>query len=293
MINRLKSISIFKDRAFPLACLRHDTHADTGLHRHDFHELVVILAGRGRHVTEIEDYPIGAGDVFLIRGEMAHGYADTQNMTLVNILFDPRRLKLPLAALQDLPGYHVLFRVEPRLRRQGRFRSRLRLEPGDLAEAGTLIARLQDELHETPPGFRFMASTHLMSLIGFLSRCYSQAQHPEVKPLMRFGEVLSYVEENCAGQLTIRELARRAHMSERSLTRMFHRITGLAPMEHVIRVRIARARELLLRGDMRITEAAYECGFNDSNYFSRQFKKVVGMTPRSYRTRGQTAPLNV
>ena len=110
---------------------------------------------------------------------------------------------------------------------------------------------------------------------------------------MRFGEVLSYVEENCAGQLTIRELARRAHMSESSLTRMFHRITGLAPMEHVIRVRIARARELLLRGDMRITEAAYECGFNDSNYFSRQFKKVVGMTPRSYRTRGQTAPLNV
>lgn len=285
MIERLKSAKLFPDRSFPLACLRHDTHADTRLHRHDFHELVVILAGHGRHVTEVEDYPITAGDVFLIRGEMAHGYADTRDMTLVNILFDPRRLKLPLTTLQDLPGYHVLFRVEPRLRQQGRFRSRLRLDHEDLAETGAQIARLQDELEKKDPGFRFMACTHLMALIGFLSRCYSQAQHPEIKPLMRFGEVLSYVEENCTDRLTVRDLAHRAHMSESTLTRMFHRITGCSPLEHIIRVRISRARELLLRGDIRITEVAYECGFNDSNYFSRQFRKVAGMTPRLFRAR--------
>lgn len=289
MINRLKSTQFFKDRAFPLACLRQETHADTVLHRHDFHELVVILAGSGRHVTEIEDYPIGAGDVFMIRGEMAHGYAGTQNMTLVNILFDPRRLKLPLAGLQDLPGFHVLFQVEPHLRRQGRFRSRLRLDPGDLAEAGSMIARLQDELQRGAPGFRFMACTHLMGLIGFLSRCYAQARHPEIKPLMRFGEVLSYVEQNSAARLTVRDLARRAHMSESSLTRMFHRVTGLPPLEHVIRIRMARARDLLLRSDSRITEVAYECGFNDSNYFSRQFKKISGLSPRAFRTRTPAA----
>jgi len=283
MIERLKSSRIFTDRDLPLTCLRHETHADTHLHRHDFHELVVILAGRGRHVTEQEVYPIEAGDVFLVRGEMAHGYADTRAMTLINILFDPRRLKLPLSTLDDLPGYHVLFRVEPRLRERGRFRSRLRLDAADLAEAGNLIARLQDELNARRPGYRFMAATHLMALIGFLSRCYSQAQHPDVKPLMRFGEVLSYVEEHCAERLTVAGLARRAHMSESTLTRLFHRVTGHPPLEHVIRVRIARARELLQRPDLRITEVAFECGFNDSNYFSRQFKAIAGMPPRLYR----------
>ena len=71
----------------------------------------MILTGQGRHVTDAGEYPIQAGDVFLIRDQMAHGYADTRDMTLVNILFDPHRLQLPLSDLRDLPGYLVLFRV--------------------------------------------------------------------------------------------------------------------------------------------------------------------------------------
>ena len=285
MINRLKSARIFDDLTFPLSCRRHDTHSDTKLHRHEFHELVVILAGRGRHVTDGGHYGIEAGDVFLVRGEMAHGYAGTRDMTLVNILFDPRRLKLSLSDLQDLPGYHVLFRVEPRLRAHERFRGRLRLSPQDLAEAGAMIVRLQEELSGRSPGYRFMACLHLMHLIGFLSRCYSHAEHPEVMPLMQFGAVLSHVEQRFAERLTVPQLAAMAHMSESSLTRMFRRVTGRSPLDHVICVRIARARELLLRGDVRVTEAAFQCGFNDGNYFSRQFKKVTGVTPRAFRSR--------
>jgi AraC-like DNA-binding protein len=286
-MQRIKSNDVFADRTFPLACYRHDRHMNSQLHRHEFHELVVIIAGRGRHVTDREEYVIEAGDVFLIRGEMAHGYADARDMTLVNILFDPRRLKLPLSDLRDLPGYHVLFRVEPHLRSQERFRGRLRLSVQELAEAGAMIAQLQDELNRNSPGYRFMACTHLMRLIGFLSRCYSQTEHPEVRPLMQFGEVLSHVERRFAERLTVRQLAHLAHMSESSLTRMFRRVTGRSPLDHVIRVRIARSQELLLRGDMRITETAFQCGFNDSNYFSRQFKKVTGMTPRAFRARGK------
>lgn len=287
MAHRLKGSEVFRDKGFPLACQRHDTHSDTGLHSHEFHELVVILAGLGRHFTELEDYSIEAGDVFLIHGDLAHGYADSHEMTLVNILFEPRRLRLPLSDLEDLPGYHVLFSVEPRLRTHERFRSRLRLSPPELAEAGTLIVRLQDELAKGAPGHRFMACAHLMELIGFLSRCYSRAEHPEAKSLMHFGEVMSHIERRFAERLTVRQLAGMAHMSESSLTRMFRRVTGRSPMDHVIRVRMARAAELLARGDVRITEAAFQCGFNDSNYFSRQFRKVMGVTPREYRARGR------
>lgn len=286
---RVKPSKVFSDRSFPLVYQRHEARRNVPLHSHDFHELVVILAGRGRHLTDGEEYAIQAGDVFLMHGKMGHGYADIQDMTLANIYFNPRRLRLPLSELRNLPGYQVLFHVEPLLRSREWIRGRLRLQPQDLAKAGVMMAQLQDELSGCLPGYRLMACAHLIGLIRFLSRCYSQAKHPETRSLMHIGEVLSGIERRLAERLTVRQIARMAHMSERSLTRMFRRVTGHSPNDHVIRVRIARASELLLQGDVRVTEAAIQCGFNDSNYFSRQFKKVMGMTPREFRSRGMAA----
>ncbi len=283
IMKRLSASTVFPDRGFPLSCLRHERHAPTELHSHDFHELVVILGGHGRHVTETRNYPIQAGDVFLVRGEMAHGYADTDRMALVNILFDPRRLRLPLAGLADVPGYHALFQVEPRMRQADRFRHRLRLPPGELAEAAELIAHLRSELERQAPGYRFAAVTHLMSLLGFLARRYFRTPHVDARPLRKMSEVLSFIEEHYAEPIRMARLTRLAGMSESTLTRAFHKVMGCSPIDHVIRVRVGRAAEQLRRPGMRVTEAAFENGFTDSNYFARQFRKVMGVSPREYR----------
>ena len=78
-------------------------------------------------------------------------------------------------------------------------------------------------------------------------------------------------------------------MSESTLMRTFQRVMKRSPVDHVIRVRISRACQLLQRPETRITEVAFQCGFNDSNYFSRQFRKVTGLTPRQFRSRGRAA----
>lgn len=282
---RLTSAAHFSDSAFPLACVRIEDHRAVEIHSHEFHEMVVILTGRGRHVTEREEYPIEAGDVFLLRDNMAHGYKDTDRMTLVNILFDPKRLGLPMEHLQDLPGYHALFQVEPRLRAYHRFRNRLRLSEEQLAEAAGIIARLQQELERKTPGYRFQAGAHLMSLIAFVSRCYARSDQSADRPLIRLGETLSFIEQHYREPIAVRQLTRIARMSESSLMRAFRRVLGRSPIEHVIRVRVLKAAEWLRRGDVRVTEAAYNCGFGDSNYFSRQFRQVMGVSPREYRAR--------
>jgi AraC-like DNA-binding protein len=286
---RIKSTTVFRDDSFPLACLRIADHRACAIHSHEFHELVVILTGHGRHVTDRGEYSLDAGDVFLVRGNMAHGYADTDRMTLVNILFDPKRLELPMADLRDLPGYHALFRVEPRLRAYDRFRSRLHLSEEELAEAAGQIARLEEELTRMAPGYRFHACAHLMSLIGFVSRCYSHSARLTNRPLLRMGEVLSYIEGHYREPIAVRQLVRMARMSESTLMRTFRRVLSRSPIEHVIRVRIDKAAELLQRGDVRVTEAAFACGFSDSNYFARQFRRVMGVSPREYRGRFQEA----
>lgn len=288
MDTRIKSSTVFKeDESFPLTVHRVNDHKDCGVHSHEFHELVVILAGHGRHITNRKASPLEAGDVFLIRGNMRHGYGEMEGTTLVNILFDPRRLRLPMAFLRDMPGYHVLFQVEPQLRMHDRVRSRLRLSEAELAEAAGMIARLQQEMARREPGYRFLACTHLMALVGFLSRCYEHAGMHENRPLLRMGKVLSHIEQHCSDPISIDQLTRIAHMSESTLMRTFRRVLGRSPIEHVIRVRIQRAAELLQQGDVRVTEAAFRCGFSDSNYFSRQFTKVMRISPRIFRERHQ------
>lgn len=286
MSNYIRAAEVFEDAAFPLSCRRHENHLTSALHRHGFHELVVILAGHGRHITDDDGYDIQAGDVFLIRGDMAHGYADTHRMALANILFEPKRLRLPLDELRDVSGYHALFHIEPGLRRVDRFRSRLRLTEEELAEAARLVLQLQEELERKRPGYRFMGCAHLMRLIAHLSRCYAPDGKRSNQRLPRMGDVLTFIEQHYREPIAVKQLCRHGHMSESTLTRCFQRVLRRSPIEHVIRVRVAHAEEALLhRDEMRITDVAFECGFADSNYFSRQFRRITGMTPRAYRTR--------
>ncbi len=288
---RITFSNVSLDRSFPLSCRRHAAHADCRPHSHAFHELVIILNGSGRHVTEYGEYGITAGDVFLVRGSMVHGYSGSDQLTLINILFDPRLLRLPLEYLDDLPGFQALFRVEPRLRRQAQFRHRLRLQADSLGEAAAMVARMEHVLRREPPGYRFEACACLMQLIVFLSRSYFRAPASDLggESLQKFSEALSYIEGNYCEPITIGRLAKVAGMSASTLTRTFHRIMGRSPLDHVIRVRIGRARELLQRADLRITEVAFACGFSDSNYFSRQFRNVTGTTPRAFRQHDMTA----
>lgn len=218
---------------------------------------------------------------------MTHGYVDTDRMALVNILFEPQRLRLPLAGLADVPGYHALFRVEPQLRQSDQFRQRLRLPSDTLAEVATLIADLEAELEHTTPGYRFAAITVLMSLIGFLSRHYFKTARGEQRPLRKMSEVFSYIEQHCDEPIATSQLARLACVSESTLTRAFHKIMGCSPIEHVIHVRVSRAAGLLRRTDMRITDIAFDCGFSDSNYFARQFHQITGSSPTEFRNQNR------
>lgn len=279
----IRSSAVFPDRDFPLRVMRIASHRETGLHSHEFNELVILFGGRGRHRTDRGDYAIEAGDVFVIRGDMAHGYADTEGMDLANVLFSPRRLKLNLADVGGIPGYHALFRIEPRLREREGVRPRLRLTSGERAEAARVVAEIEGELDRRQPGYRLMACSRLLYLIGFLSRCYTETRMPGGGAPLELGRTLSFMDQHYPEPIAVGQLARLAGMSQTSFMRRFRRLMGRSPIDYLIRLRIARACDLLQRDDLRVTDAAFQCGFNDSNYFSRQFRKVTGRSPSQYR----------
>ena len=265
---------------FPVVVDRQTPQEPVGLHTHEFTELVIIVGGRGVHFSGQETYEIIAGDAFVVTG--AHGYKDTEQLNLVNILFHPRRLALPLAEARKLPGYHAFFALEPQYRRYHRFKSCLHLGLDQLSRVSGLLDEMEKELAERRPGFEFLVTALLMQLIGFLSRAYARMRAPSSRPLLRLGAVLSYLESHYTEPVRVEALAGIAHMSQSSLLRAFRSATGHAPIEYLIRLRLLRACELLRVGEFNITETALRTGFSDSNYFTRQFRRVFGITPREY-----------
>ncbi len=285
MFRTLKTQEWFHKDGFPIAVERRDPQPQFGPHNHEFSEIVLITRGRGVHVAGQESWPLTAGDVFVIGGPVAHEYRNLENLCLVNILFQPRRLDMKLLDLSMLPGYHALFNLEPAWRRRHQFKSRLHISPQELAVTLGLVDQLDLELKTRLPGYGFMAMAVFMQMVGYLSRCYGRAKNPNSRALLRIAEAIAYLETHSHEPIQLMELARIANMSRRSFIRAFQAATGSSPIAYLINQRINRAATLLRQNGQSITDIAFAVGFSDSNYFTRQFRKVFGFPPNEYRRR--------
>jgi len=67
------------------------------------------------------------------------------------------------------------------------------------------------------------------------------------------------------------------------IIRLFKQCFDTSPMDYIIRLRLLHACELLRETPASVGEIAYDVGFKDSNYFTRQFKHIIGRTPTQYR----------
>jgi AraC family L-rhamnose operon transcriptional activator RhaR/AraC family L-rhamnose operon regulatory protein RhaS len=286
----LKRKDWFHQDGFPVAVERRDPQKPFGLHAHEFAEIVIITAGRGLHVTGEESYPLGTGDAFVIGGSRPHDYHSMERLCLINILFQPGKLNLRTYDLRTLPGYHALFTLEPAWRQRHQFNGRLRLAPQELSVVMALVDKLEEELRTRPPGFKFMATASFMQIIGYLSRCYAKAKTPDSRALLRIGEAISHLEANYQEEVDLDRLAAIAHMSKRNFMRSFQAAMGNSPIAHLIQLRVNRAASLLRRTEQGVTEIAFQVGFSDSNYFARQFRKLVGVTPTAYRQQHSRLP---
>lgn len=253
------------------------------LHEHDFHELVIVFGGEGTHYTLNEKYHISQGDIFLIKPGTKHAYDNVKYLKIINLLYLPEQLNLSLYDLSNSPGYHAFFEIEPTMRKQHGFKSRLHLNSGKLEYIKKLVRSIDKELDSGSPEALFMAVSYFMQIIGFIARSYTKTEIPEQMDILFLSEVVSYIEENYQHNIRIADLTQKASMSKVTLYRMFKKAFKISPINYIMSIRISRAQEMLCSRKLNISEIARETGFSDSNYFSRVFKKSTGVSPRLYR----------
>jgi two-component system response regulator YesN len=93
----------------------------------------------------------------------------------------------------------------------------------------------------------------------------------------------TYIMNNLEDDISLTGLAERLHFSPSHLSNLFKQFTGINFIDYVMELKIAKAKKYLEDTTMKISEIAYQLGYEDGRYFSKLFRKMVGLTPSEYK----------
>jgi len=113
-----------------------------------------------------------------------------------------------------------------------------------------------------------------------------------IKPYNVFYECINYMQKNFKGDIYIDHLASLACMSVSTFERKFKKQFGYGPTQHIKRLRMQEACRLL-RSGISIQHAASESGFCDQSYFTREFRNLMGKTPKHFQRDSKLTDINL
>jgi ABC-type Fe3+-hydroxamate transport system substrate-binding protein/AraC-like DNA-binding protein len=141
--------------------------------------------------------------------------------------------------------------------------------------------RQEDGLQE------YLAFAHSIRFLDILSKMWKsrieRRENRESREAIQ--ETVRLMEQGYGQQITREELAKAANMSASHYSFIFKRETGKSPMEMLTEIRIRHAKKQLLFSDRKLREIAESVGYRNEFYFSRQFKQVIGVSPKEFARR--------
>jgi two-component system response regulator YesN len=135
-----------------------------------------------------------------------------------------------------------------------------------------------DYLRESTSLEALVQTVGVLMTAGARARVKASADHPNIR------RALTFIIDHFAETITLDDAARTAGLSRYHFSRLFHQETGLTFREYLRNLRVRQAKVLLADRHRRISEVAYTVGFNDLSHFDRTFRRMVGRSPREYRT---------
>lgn len=260
---------------FRLFHLKDDSPKEYEYHYHDFHKLIWFISGEVEYHIEGKSYKLEPHDILLVnRGEIHKPFvtAGTEYERYV-FYISPDFLDEHSEGEDTLD---LCFRMA--LKEQGNV---IRLSPSEsrtLFETVKLLDRAgKEEIYAS----RMYCRILFLKLLIELNRCC--ISNPEVFHKMarydkKVVEIIHYINENLASDLTIETLSDKFFLSKYHMMRKFKEETGYSMHQYILEKRILAARNLILEGSA-ATVASVECGFKDYSTFSRAYKKLLGRLP--------------
>jgi AraC-like DNA-binding protein len=150
----------------------------------------------------------------------------------------------------------------------------------DPARVETLFLRAEELLTEPPADFAIAGALLGCELLFTLATEFKPDKMPA-----ELSKIIRYLERSMAKQISIGTLSREFNMSSATLHRLFKRHLEDSPINYLLKLRMAAAQKRLDFSRESIKMVAFQVGYSNPLYFSTEFRRLVGESPRSYRQR--------
>ena len=149
----------------------------------------------------------------------------------------------------------------------------------------TLIRRILEEVRSGTPGYHQVISGIILQILGLVHALCTQTNLIQGEDAQAVEKAKFYFRENLEAPLDIKRLMRELPMSYSKFRKLFKEVTGEAPNQYHLNLRLDKARELLGTTNLNVSEVAYNLGFDSVFYFSKLFKRKNGVSPKYYRAK--------
>ena len=249
---------------------------------HDYYELFVCLNGKARVVSPDGEHLLSERNFIITPPNVAHSHnPDKSFLSSVSICFSAKGLKDKLicnkVGLIDDEEMGILSILINEYINNYEFQDKYE-------QPYVKNVKLKNE-YAYPQIFKCA----LEILLVLITRSFlEESAEPKVDILKESeedkNEIIQYIKEHYKDKIVLEDIAKKFGYSVGHLCRKFKEETGDSIVNYIIKYRISTAMRLLFEHrELSIEEVALEVGFNDVQYFTKIFKKYVGMTPGQYR----------
>ena len=258
---------------FRLFHLKDDRGTNVDFHYHEFCKLVFLLSGSGNYVVEGRRYLLKPGDLVLVGSRCVHKPEFEAGISYERIILYISPEFLRAYSSEDYPLEDVFSGAGGHVLRPGEeFRRRLH----------GIMSQLETEMADPTPGHVILSRCTLLRALVTVGRELgnnsTELPGPVVPKDRKILDILRYLDENLADDISIDELAGRFYISKYHMMRRFREETGTSVHTYLSDKRLLLARELIQSG-LTATEACFRSGFRSYSAFSRAYGKLFGATP--------------
>jgi len=251
---------------------------------HDYFEISWIAEGSGKFTIGNNAYPVEPDDLFINGNSDFHLLeSDRSNLIrCVNMYFLPELVFRPGGNMLDFEY------LSPFYAQSASFSHRIPHASPSNSQIVSSMARISRALIEKSRHYRLEAKNALceillIMLVHYGQLPFSEGVHPSRRQkIARLQHVFQHLQEHYQEKVSLEHLAEVAFMSPSYLCRFFKMTTNYTLKEYLQRIRVDKAKELLVEGKLPITQIGLEVGFESHSYFDRVFRRLTGASPREY-----------
>ncbi len=243
--------------------------AETGAswpHYHSLYEIYFLLEGNCTYIIDNKVYNVQSGDIIIVPDGIIH-HTKYDNIKHSRILINCTCKYIPASVKSTVSTGNYLFR-----------------SPTVTDEARRLLDKIENEYNLKDSLSDEIISCHTHSLFYLLMRNADSCLDIDNDNRL-IEQAAAYIKEHFASNITLSSLAKMFSVSPEHFSRMFKKETGLGFSKYLNSLRLQHAEQLLRTTEKpNITKIAESCGFEDSNYFSKKFKEMYGVSPKRMDT---------